>query len=191
MPGGGIAEFAGPSFEQEKRTLPSLMCHRAGLLPGLQCQGPGAAGPRRPSWFMLRPGCSRRGAWPCPTRKGAWQDFAAVTPLAASSMFSHTHAAVQTRTRVQMQARTSANMLVRIHMDLRLGRRTHANTDANGAVLVRACSPCRGRRVRVRTAPGLYTLLHSQTWAAEQSHSTGLFLGALLRIVSMLQMLES
>lgn len=40
-----------------------------------------------------------------------------------------------------MQVGTGVNMLVRIHMDLRLSRHTHANMDANRPMLVRACSP--------------------------------------------------
>lgn len=81
-------------------------------------------------------------------------------------------------------------------MDLRLSRHTHANMDANRPVLVRACSPSQRQTCSYLHSSRLllaqahaYTLLRSQ--ATELSHSTGLFLGALLRIVSVFQMLES
>lgn len=97
-----------------------------------------------------------------------------------------------------MQACTGVNMLVRIHMDPRLSRRTHANMDANRPVLVRACSPSQRQTCSYSHSSRLVPaqahacmLLHSQTQATELSHSAGLFLGALLRIVSVFQMLES
>lgn len=81
-------------------------------------------------------------------------------------------------------------------MDLRLSRHTHAGTDANRAVLVRACSPWQRQTCSYLHSSGLVPaqaradmLLRSQ--ATELSHSAGLFLGALLRIVSVFQMLES
>lgn len=97
-----------------------------------------------------------------------------------------------------MQVCTSVNMLVRIHMDLRLSRHTHANMDANRPMLVWACSPSQRQTCSYSHSSRLvpaqahaYMLLRSQTQATELSHSAGLFLGALLRIVSVFQMLES
>lgn len=186
-----------------KRTgiLPSLLCCRVGSLSGLQCQGLGTAGPRRTTWFMLRP--RRAGPRPCPAampcRRGRGHGRTAVASTGReASKFSHAPALVRTRTRVQMQVCTSANMLVWIRMDLRLSRHTHANMDANRPVLVRACSPSQRQTCSYLHSSRLlpaqahaYTLLRSQAQATELSHSTGLFLGALLRIVSVFQMLES
>jgi len=77
----------------------------------------------------------------------------------------------------------------------RLGRPTHADMGAGGSVPVRACLPSHPRTCSylhgfgvVLTQTALCTPLCSQT---QRSHGAGLFLGALLRISSVVQMLES
>lgn len=79
----------------------------------------------------------------------------------------------------------------------RLGRHTHADVDAGSSVPVRACLPSHTQTcsyllsfgaVLTRAAPR--TLLCSQT-RRRRSHGAGLFLGALRRILSVVQMLES
>lgn len=65
---------------------------------------------------------------------------------------SHTHAPIE-RAHTRAQVHASVNMLVQIHMDMRLSRHTHMNMDANSSVLVRACS-----------APQTQTCSHSHSF---------------------------
>lgn len=95
----GLLNLLSQALNERTGIFPSLLCCRVGSLSGLRCQGLGIAGPHRTAWLTLRPGCSGRGAWPCPaalpSRQGRGHGWTAVASTGReASTFSHAHALV-------------------------------------------------------------------------------------------------
>lgn len=190
------AELLSQALNERTGVLCSLLCCRVGSLSELECQGLSAVG-----LPLLRP----RGAGlqeekclavSCSTtvlpRKKARQDFHHIFQQRGFHLLSRPHAGSDTHTCGSYQ-------------------REHARADSH-EFAVKQAHPRQHRCKQTHAAAGLlavieadvfifawfvlaqalaYMLLCSQTLATELSHGTGLFLGALLRIVSMFQMLES
>lgn len=168
VPGGGVADCAEPSAEQEN-WCPSLPCSGVRSLSRWQCRRLGTAGTLRTARFAPGP----RGEVPGCALTGTRHSRAAI----ASAGFS-------------LLSRPRAGPDAHAHTDAGWDRRGHAGADSHGSTGTPTPTRTPRRRVRICAAPGVRRRRRRGA-RAELGRSAGLFLGALLRIVSVFQMLES